>query len=187
MVWKTNFDRPLYQDLKDTRSQRLSNSCQTSSKIFASNSYQNSIGTNNSVNVIHAFTSNGSESVSLSSSSSQRDPSPLTIPLNESNFNDSEFVKLDPTAVALKSAAVAPKHLFTQNRPKPSKNLANTNPSLLSNDFNSFIEKNSGSILKKSTNDDESKRSNTQLNNISNTLEHIVQQLDILTQVNKLK
>lgn len=188
MVWKTNFDKPHYQDLKDNRSQRLPNSYQTSSKTFASTNYQNSVGNNSSVNVIHAFTSNGSVSVS-SSSSSQRDPSPLTIPSNESNLNESDPVDLNPTAAALKSAAVAPRHLYTQNRPKPSKNLANTNPSLVSNtnSISTNIDKNSGSILKKFSNDDDFKRSNTQLNNISDTLEHIVNQLDILTQVKFLK
>lgn len=194
MVWKTNFDQVPYQDLIDTPSQKVSNSTRASNQI-SNNYHRNSLGNNRlngNSNIIHARTTHSSASVSSSSSCSQRDQSPLTIPLNESNLNESGSVDLDPTTAALVSATAAPKHFFIQNQQKPSKNLANTNPSVVPNGSNlsnsseksSASSSSNGSILKKLTNDTESTRSNIQLNGISNTLEHIVQQLDILTQVN---
>lgn len=186
MVWKTNFDQVPYQDLIDSRSQRLPNSAQTPNQIINTNSFQrNSLGNNN--NIIHARTSNGSTSVSSSSSSSQRDQSPITIPLNESNLNDSDPSEMDPTAAALVSATTAPRHIYNQNRQKAIKNLAYTNPVVLNGNLSNSSDKSSvsgtGSILKKLTNESENTKSNAQLSTISNTLEHIVQQLDILTQV----
>lgn len=195
MVWKTNFDQVPYQDLIDSRSQRLQNSAQTPNQILNTNTlHRNSLGnniSNNNNNIIHARTSNGSASVSSSSSSSQRDQSPITIPLNESNLNDSDPSELDPTTAALVSATTAPKHLYNQNRPKATKNLAYTNHVVSNGNLSNSSDKSSGvvsvgtgSILKKITNDSENIKPNAQLSTISNTLEHIVQQLDILTQVN---
>lgn len=192
MVWKTNFDKLPSQDSLDTQNQRLST--QSSSKIITS-SFNRNNASDSSNNVIHVHASNGLGSSYSSSSSSQRDQSPLTIPLNESNLNEIESINLNSHTTELAPASVTPKRFLSENKLKTSKNLANLNHILISNgsDINSnWNDKisnygTSGSILKKLTNDQESIKSSNQLNNLSNTLEHIVQQLDILTQVQNIK
>ncbi len=159
---------------------------------------------NNNNNVIHARPNTAVNS--LASSSQARDQSPITIPLNESliyqnddSNNSNEFLQsLDPTGAALVSATSAQKNINTnihQNRPNSKKlsyvsngsngsNNSNGNLSNSSDKTGSTINSSTGSILKKLTNSSNENEINGSIpNNLTNTLEHIVQQLDILTQV----
>jgi len=162
---------------------------------------------NNNNNVIHARPNTAVNS--LASSSQARDQSPITIPLNESliyqndeSNNSNEFLQsLDPTGVALVSATQAQKNINTnihQNRPNSKKlsyvgngsngsngsNNSNGNLSNSSDKTGSTINSSTGSILKKLTNSSNENETNANIpHNLTNTLEHIVQQLDILTQV----
>jgi WD40 repeat protein len=193
MVWKTNFDQVPYQEMLDAHQQKKS----TSNAKPAAN---NSIGSNS--NVIHA---------KPPSLGSQREASPLTIPLNESvmgqvisngNDNDNEFQNdqnLDPTAAAIASATSAMKNArlnVHQDRPSTKKlaylseNIVNSNVGLNGEKTKSASSSSSGepnSMLKKFNTPDMTKNASnpnsTLPSNLANTLEHIVQQLDILTQV----
>lgn len=164
---------------------------------------------NNNNNVIHARPNTVVNSLASSSSSQVRDQSPITIPLNESliyqnddSNNSNEFLQsLDPTGAALASATTAHKNINTnihQNRPNSKKlsyvangsngsngsNNSNGNLSNSSDKTGSTINSSTGSILKKLTNSSNENDINAPLpHNLTNTLEHIVQQLDILTQV----
>ena len=166
MVWKTNFDKIPYQELLESRQQRATTSAQQPRA-----SVPNLNGNNN--NEIHARLSMGGGS-SSGGLMSQRDASPLTIPLNESVVQSGE--EENPTAAAIASATAAKNTNLTsafQVR-AGAKKLAVTNSERVSSSS-------TGSILKKLTNEPNENRNS--LPNISNTLEHIVQQLDILTQV----
>ena len=187
MVWRTNFDQIPYQELLESRQQKVINTTEP-----ALTSSANSLNTNNTKNssanlntesnlninnVIHARANTAANTMS------QRDISPLTIPLNESIAkNDDEEQNqqshqlqqrnMDPTAAAIATATSAMRAMnLHQNRPN-AKKLAYTNEN---------GNTGTGSILKKLTNESDNRNS---MPFISNTLEHIVQQLDILTQVN---
>ena len=136
-----------------------------------------------------------------------RDVSPLTIPLNESivrgnEEDDTSQYQRDPTAAAIASVTSAPqKAANNMNYVKSSakQRLACTTGNVSSSSNNqsgnqngnnsssssgsSSLNSGSGLLLKKLTNESESDNQRSSMPNISNTLEHIVQQLDILTQV----
>ena len=188
MVWRTNFDQIPYQELLESRQQKAINTKEPASTSSAnslnmiSNNPQNFSGNSNIDsnlninNVIHARANTAANTMS------QRDISPLTIPLNESIAkNDDEEQNqqthqlqqriIDPTAAAIATATSVLKATnLHQNRPN-AKKLAYTNEN---------GNTGTGSILKKLTNESDNRNS---MPFISNTLEHIVQQLDILTQV----
>lgn len=195
MVWKTNFDQIPYQEFLESRQQKMLDvppqQQQSSAKLSQTNN-----------DVIHARSGLGSATL-------QREPSPLTIPLNESvaQGDDEEFMKnMDPTSAAIAYATTPSKGVSLnvhQRRPN-SKKLSFTHFSVdnLSSNGNSTNNgtSGSGSILKKltssSNNDIDKQQLQQQLKqeqqqyqqiappNLASTLEHIVQQLDILTQVN---
>jgi len=152
MVWKTNFDQAIQQI---SPSNSVSN--QTNRRKYSDN------------NIFHARPIINSATSSSSTSSSNRDPSPLTIPLNESVLREEDLNEPEPEQqiVSLTSALKNTK----LHQGKPSKRLSNG--------------ASTGSILKKITNDNMSQMSNESKQlptSITNTLEHIVQQLDMLTQ-----
>ncbi len=203
MVWKTNFDQIPYQELLESRQQKSISTSSNSSSSSNSQSYSNNsksssnFNVNNNVNnnnVIHARPN------SVINTLTQRDGSPITIPLNESVVNvedDDNHQQVntrysDPTANAIASATSAPRSNsgsnLHQSRPN-SKKLAysngnnNNNNNNNSNSSNGTVTPGSGSLLKKLTANNNNEIEKNSMPNISNTLEHIVQQLDILTQV----
>ena len=176
MVWKTNFDKIPYQELLESRQQRNTTSANSQSRASMPN-----LNAHPNNSEIHAKLSNNGGAAQFS----HRDASPLTIPLNESvvqNGEDEETsLPSNPTAVAIASATAAKNGHLTNGFQIRSgvKKLAITNPAPEKTNSSG-----TGSILKKLTNEPNENRNS--LPNISNTLEHIVQQLDILTQVKTL-
>lgn len=172
MVWKTNFDKIPYQELVESRQQRATSAnSQSRASMPNPNAHPNN-------SEIHAKLNNNGGGVVLS----HRDASPLTIPLNESVANNVEDedtpIPNNPTAAAIASATAAKNgHSTNSFQVRPGmKKLAITNSAPERPNSSG-----TGSILKKLTNEPNENRKS--LPNISNTLEHIVQQLDILTQV----
>jgi hypothetical protein len=184
MVWKTNFDQIPYQDLMESRQK---NTNQNADAIGAGNSL-NPQGSNNNAKKSTAYTNGkaNNSNVVHARQMASRDVSPLTIPLNESIVDDSRR-SLDPTAAAIASVTsngVAARSNMNQVKANARKLPCTTEGSENSSGNSSGFSSISGSILKKLTNDQTSSEdSRNSLPNISNTLEHIVQQLDILTQV----
>lgn len=209
MVWKTNFDQIPYQELLESRQQKSISTSSNSSSSSTSQSYSNnskSSSSNFNVNNNHVNNNNviHARPNSAINTMTQRDGSPITIPLNESVAHaDEEETQqqmhtrhsLDPTANAIASATSAPRSNsgsnLHQSRPN-TKKLAfsngngncnnNNNNNNNSNSSNGTVTPGSGSLLKKLTSNNNEIDKNS-MPNISNTLEHIVQQLDILTQV----
>lgn len=179
MVWKTNFDQIPYQELMESRNHKATNGSHQqqqqvtmSSKLSSTsqNHNQSSATTINGggggsfkSNVIHARPGS-----STANASSQRDASPITIPLNESCMDgddDENEAALDPTAAAIASATSAFKNnMYIQ--PTSIKNQVNKKLAHVSN--------------KKP--DNESAAEQLSMQNVEKTLEYIVQQLDMLTQ-----
>ena len=194
MVWKTNFDQIPHQDLVDSRHQKSSNA-NTGHNIGGSsklNAGQNGNHGNNS-NVIHARPSTAMKM------ESQREASPLTIPLNESvidveadGYDDEDEVNLqalNPTAAAIVSATRS-RQQGQQHTTGVNKRLANTANSINSSSDKTTNSIGTGSILKKLTTpgqavDGDSTENNWSRDNIGYTLDQIVQQLGMLTQVRR--
>lgn len=184
MVWKTNFDQIPHQDLVDSRGQHKSNATTGhniggSSKLSAA---ANGAGGAHNNNVIHARPSTAMKM------ESQREASPLTIPLNESvmdGFGDDDNedeVNLNPTAAAIVSATRAARQQ-QQTAAAVNKRLANTANSINSSSDKTANSMGTGSILKKLTTTDTGDENNWSRDNIGYTLDQIVQQLGMLTQV----
>ena len=198
----TNNTGPIQQQQQQQANQKYSTQTST-------NGNNNANSNNNNNNVIHARPNTVVNS--LATSSQMRDQSPITIPLNESlvyqndeSNNSNEFLQsLDPTGAALMKATKENKIVnanIHQNRPNSKKlsfvsngsngsnasnssNGSNGNLSNSSDKTGNTLNSGTGSILKKVTTENEI---NTSIPpNLTNTLEHIVQQLDILTQVRK--
>jgi hypothetical protein len=196
MVWKTNFDQIPYQEFLESRQQKMVEvpTPQSSAKLSQTSN-----------DVIHARSGLGGSAATL-----QREPSPLTIPLNESvaQGDDEEFMKsMDPTSAAIAYATTPSKGVglnVHQRRPNSKKlsfthfSVDNLSSNGNTNGSNNGSSTGSGSILKKltssSSNEIEKQQQLKQEQqqqyqqiappNLASTLEHIVQQLDILTQVN---
>jgi len=189
MVWKTNFDQIPYQDLMESRQK---NTNQNTDPVGSGNPLNSQVNNNNPRKTTAYSNTNmnakgNNSNVVHARQMTSRDVSPLTIPLNESIVDDNRRGS-DPTAAAIASAtsngAVRNKGNMNQVKANSRKLACTTESSDNSSGNSSGFSSISGSILKKLTSDQTgSEDSRNSLPNISNTLEHIVQQLDILTQV----
>lgn len=176
MVWKTNFDQIPYQELMESRNHKATGSSSqqqqqvTMSSKISSQTNQLTNGSFKS-NVIHARPGS-----STANASSQRDASPITIPLNESCVDaddDDNEAALDPTAAAIASATSAFKNnMYIQ--PTSIKNQVNKKLAHVSN----------GTKKPENENGVDHQQQQLSMQNVEKTLEYIVQQLDMLTQVN---
>jgi hypothetical protein len=191
MVWKTNFDQISYRQLVETRKKENTNYKEEEENIKQSSSME----AERDLNKIRGNVIKGEENGRGNSGS------PLTIPLNESViceeneatncFNYKKTVADAITSVTKpQNPSASSTNFYTTNKSihaeRPNtKKLQFTNNDLNSHQHYDDCNDNTSVIIDKTntiTNNNKSNHENISPN-ISNTLEHIVQQLDILTQV----
>jgi WD40 repeat protein len=156
MVWKTNFDQIPYQDILESRQQKTTLLGSTTNNKTGNHGKSNNTLKDEQFE-IHARPSTTANSNTVNRS--ERDTSPLTIETND-EINDLDYVTSPKKNVndVHQNRANVKKLAFNLNTNQSAGNTPNI--SVAANNNNNNIPA-----------------------NIANTLQHIVQQLDILTQV----